>query len=129
MKTCCLLRQVHQCPSPTGILTWNRPGIFLNNQVNSCSWNFRKAGIRIRIRIDYWRNAETTIIHQDLSLGKSVLSSHQRSEFRNTILCIFSRLDQGIGEDIPIPDGFGEEATFTFINICISNGGLNAFEC
>ena len=47
-------------------------------------------------------------------------SSHQRSELGNTILCIFSRWDQRIGADIPIPDNLGEEAIF--INICISNG-------
>ena len=51
-----------------------------------------------------------------------VPSSHQRSELSNTILCIFSGLDQRIGEGIPIPDSLGEEATF--INICIGNGSL-----
>ena len=51
-----------------------------------------------------------------------VPSSHQRSELSNTILCIFSRWDQRVGEGIPIPDSLGEEATF--INICISNGSL-----
>ena len=75
-----------------------------------------------RIRIDYWWNAETTIIHQDLWLGKFVPSSHHRSEFSNTILCNFSRWDQRIREDIQIPDSLGEEATF--INIYICNGGL-----
>ena len=49
-------------------------------------------------------------------------SSHQRSELSNTILCIFSGLDQRIGEGIPIPDSLGEEATL--INICIGNGSL-----
>ena len=33
-----------------------------------------------------------------------VPSSHQRSELSNTILCIFSRWNQRIGEGIPIPD-------------------------
>ena len=51
-----------------------------------------------------------------------VPSSHQRSELRNTILCIFSGWDQRIGEGIPIPDSLGEETTF--INICIGNGSL-----
>ena len=51
-----------------------------------------------------------------------VPSSHQSSELSNTILCIFIRWDQRIGEGIPIPDSLGEEATF--INICISNGSL-----
>ena len=51
-----------------------------------------------------------------------VPSFHQRSELSNTILCIFSRWDQRIGEGIPIPDSLGEEATF--INICIGNGSL-----
>ena len=74
----------------------------------------------IRIRIVYWWNAVTTITHQDLWLG--LPTSHQRSELSNTILCIFSRWDQRIGEGIPIPDSLGEEATF--INICISNGNL-----
>ena len=78
--------------------------------------------VRIRIGIDYWWNAETAVIHQDLWLGKLVPSSHQRSESSNTILCNFSRWVQRIGEDIPIPDSLGEEVTF--INICISNGDL-----
>ena len=56
------------------------------------------------------------------AIRELVPSSHQRSEFSNTIHCIFSRWDQGIGEGIPIPDSLGEEATF--INICISNGSL-----
>ena len=51
-----------------------------------------------------------------------VPSSHQRSELRNTILCIFSGWDQRIGEGIPIPDSLGEETTF--INICIGNRSL-----
>ena len=51
-----------------------------------------------------------------------VPSCHQRSELSNTILCIFSRWDQRIGEGIPISDSLREEATF--INICISNGSL-----
>ena len=51
-----------------------------------------------------------------------VPSSHQRSEFSNTILCIFSGWDQRAREGIPIPDSLGEEATF--INICIGNGSL-----
>ena len=56
-----------------------------------------------------------------------VPSSHQRNELSNTVLCIFSRWDQRIGEGIPIPDSLGEEVTF--INICISNGSWNAIEC
>ena len=51
-----------------------------------------------------------------------VHSSPQRSERNNTILCIFSRWGQRIGEGIPIPDSLGEEATF--INICINNVSL-----
>ena len=51
-----------------------------------------------------------------------VPSSHQRTEHSNTILCIFSRWDQRIGEGIPIPDSLGYEATV--INICISNGSM-----
>ena len=51
-----------------------------------------------------------------------VPSCHQRSELRNTILCIFSGWDQRIGEGIPIPDSLGEETTF--INIYIGNGSL-----
>ena len=56
-----------------------------------------------------------------------VPSSHQRSELSNTILCIFSRWDQRIGEGIPIPDSLGEEAIF--INICIAMWVWNAIEC
>ena len=74
-----------------------------------CSWHFRYDNSQVRIRLDYWWNAETIIIHQGLWLGKLVPSSHQRSEFSNTILCIFSRWDQKIGEDIPIPDSLGED--------------------
>ena len=55
-------------------------------------------------------------------IRKLVPSSHQRNELSNTILCIFSRWDQRIGESIPIPDSLGEEATFIYI--CISNGSL-----
>ena len=51
-----------------------------------------------------------------------VPNSHQRSELRNTILCIFSGWDQRIGEGIPIPDSLGKETTF--INICIGYGSL-----
>ena len=77
--------------------------------------------LRIRIRIIYWWNAETTITHQDL-IRELDTSSHKRSELSNTILCIFSGWDQRIGEGIPIPDSLGEECTF--INICIGNGSL-----
>ena len=77
---------------------------------------------RIRTGIDYWWNAEMTIIYQDLWIRKLFHSSHKRSKYSNTILCKFSRWDQRIREDIPIPDSLGKEATF--INICISNGGL-----
>ena len=149
----------------------------------------------IRIRIDYWWNAETIIIHQDLWLGKLVPKSHQRSGERGgsvvecrtperevrgsrptaAVLCPWARhftprkywlitqeamapsrhdwkiVDwdvkpqhnqqitrevnlatqssatsadeiRELGEDIPIPDSLGEEATL--INLCISNGGL-----
>ena len=77
--------------------------------------------IRIRIRIVYWWNAETTITHQDLWLGNESLAL-TREVNSNTILCIFSGWDQRIGEGIPIPYSLGEEATF--INICIGNGSL-----
>ena len=76
-----------------------------------------------RIRIVYWWNVETTITHQDLWLGNLSLAL-TREVNSNTILCIFSRWDQRIGEGIPIPDSRGEEATF--INICISNGSLKS---
>ena len=78
--------------------------------------------VMIRIRIVYWWNAEMTITHQDLWARPLVPSSHQRSEHSNTILRIFSRWNQRIGECIPIPNSLGEEATF--INVCISNGSL-----
>ena len=107
----------------------------LYNTLSSLTIMCWRAGLAIqvllvrstRIRIDYWWNAETTIIHQDMWLGKLVPSSHQRRAFNNTILYNFSRWDQRIREDISIPDSLGEEATF--INICISNGVWNAFEC
>ena len=40
-------------------------------------------------------------------IGELVPRSHQKSELSNTILCIFSRWDQRIGEGIPIPDSLG----------------------
>ena len=47
--------------------------------------------IFVRIRMVYLWNSETTIILQDLWLGKFIVPcSHQRSEFTNAILCIFS---------------------------------------
>ena len=81
------------------------------------------ARIRIRIRKD---SLLVKRRNDNYSPGpvirELVPSSHQRSELSNTILCIFSRWDQRIGEGIPIPDSLGEEATF--INICISNVSL-----
>ena len=43
----------------------------------------------IRSRTVNGRNAETTIVHQDLWLGKLVPSSHKRSGLSNTIIRIF----------------------------------------
>ena len=40
----CLLTGIIPFPVHTGIITWNRTGIFMNIQAYSCSWNFRKAG-------------------------------------------------------------------------------------
>ena len=81
---------------------------------------------RIRIRIVYWWNAETTIIHQDLWLEKLIPCSHQRSELSNTILCIFSRWDQRIGMGIPIPDSLIPD---NFITSVLAMGVWNALEC
>ena len=64
-------------------------------------------------RIDYWWNAETTIIQWFTRtcdvwcmwfIGKLVPISYQRSECSNTVLCNFR-----IGEDIPIPDSLGKK--------------------
>ena len=76
----------------------------------------------ISIRIDFWCNAETTIIHQDLWLGKLVPSSQQRANLATQFSATSADEIRKIGEDISIPDSLGEETTF--INICISNGGL-----
>ena len=40
----CLFTGIILVQINTGILTWNGTGIFMNVQVYSCSWNFRKAG-------------------------------------------------------------------------------------
>ena len=39
-----ILVQIH-----TGILTWNGTGIFMSIQVYSCSLNFRKAGVDLKM--------------------------------------------------------------------------------
>ena len=40
----CLLTGIIPVQIHTGIITWNRTGIFMNIQAYSCSWNFRKPG-------------------------------------------------------------------------------------
>ena len=45
-----------------------------------------------------------------LSLGRLVPSSHEGIEFRNAIIRQFSRGDERIREDIPVPDSLGKEA-------------------
>ena len=51
-----------------------------------------------------------TIPHQGLGQGRLVPSSHKGSKFRYTIVRQFSRGDERIREDIPVPDSLGKEA-------------------
>ena len=59
-----ILVQIH-----TGILTWNRTGIFLNVQVYSCSWNFRKAGLvcdfKSKSLLNFWCHKIKSVISQN----------------------------------------------------------------
>ena len=77
---------------------------------------------RIRIRIIYWWNAETTITHQDLWLGNKSLAltrevnlATQSSESSADEIRESGRAFQSLIV-------WGKEATF--INICIGNGSL-----
>ena len=50
-----------------------------------------------------------TIPHQGIGRGRLVPSSHKGSKFRYTIGRQFSRGDERIREDIPVPDSLGKE--------------------
>ena len=50
-----------------------------------------------------------TIPHQGIGRGRLVPSSNKGSKFRYTIVRQFSRGDERIREDIPIPDSLGKE--------------------
>ena len=50
-----------------------------------------------------------TIPHQGIGRGRLVPSSHKGSKFRYTIVRQFSREDERIREDIPVPDSLGKE--------------------
>ena len=63
-----------------------------------------------------------TIPHQGIGRGRLVPSSHKGSKFRYTIVRQFSRGDERIREDIPIPDSLGKE-TFQ-VGIYTSSGNL-----
>ena len=58
--------------------------------------------------------------------GRLVSSSHQRSEFSNTILCTFSRGGKEVWKCIPIPNGLGEKTTL--MNISISTGYQTGYQ-
>ena len=60
--------------------------------------------------------------------GKLVPSSHERWEFRHTIIWHFSRGNQGIREVIPVPDGLGKE-TYIWYASKLTVGIWNAMEC
>ena len=60
--------------------------------------------------------------HQGIGRGRLVPSSHKGSKFRYTIVRQFSRGDERIREDIPIPDSLGKE-TFQ-VGIYTSSGNL-----
>ena len=63
-----------------------------------------------------------TIPHQGIGRGRLVTSSHKGSQFRYTIVRQFSRGDERIREDIPVPDNLGKE-TF-LVGIFTSSGNL-----
>ena len=94
--------------------SWNKHVLHLSSQKQQTDQDQDQDSLLVKRRND---NHSPGPVIREL-----VPSSHKRSELSNTILCIFSRWDQRIGEGIPIPDSWGEEATF--INICISNGSL-----
>ena len=50
-----------------------------------------------------------TIPHQGIGRGRLVPSSHKGSKFRYTFVGQFSRGDERIREDIPVPDSLGKE--------------------
>ena len=50
-----------------------------------------------------------TTPHQGIFRGRLVPSSHKGSKFRYTIVRQFSRGDERIREDIPVPDSLGNE--------------------
>ena len=57
-----------------------------------------------------------TIPHQGIGRGRLVPSSNKGSKFRYTIVRQFSRGDERIREDIPIPDSLGKE-TFQVLSV------------
>ena len=63
-----------------------------------------------------------TIPHQGIGRGRLVPSSNKGSKFRYTIVRQFSRGDERIREDIPIPDSLGKE-TFQ-VGIYTSSGKM-----
>ena len=63
-----------------------------------------------------------TTRHQGIGRGRLVPSSHKGSKFRYTIVRQFSRGDERIREDIPVPDSLGKE-TF-LVGIFTSSGNL-----
>ena len=50
-----------------------------------------------------------TISQQGIGRGRLVPSSHKGSKFRYTVVRQFSRGDERIREDIPVPDSLGKE--------------------
>ena len=68
-----------------------------------------------------------TIPHQGIGRGRLVPSSNKGSKFRYTIDRQFSRGDERIREDIPIPDSLGKE-TFQ-VGIYTSSGNRKTNEC
>ena len=66
--------------------------------------------LRNGIRIVYWwRQNDTHSPEPGPWPGRLVPSSHQRSEFSNTILGTFSRGDKRVWKCNPIPNGLGEK--------------------
>ena len=57
----------------------------------------------------HYQNQKMTIPHQGIGRGRLVPSSHKGSKFRYTIVREFSRGDERIREDIPVPDSLGKE--------------------
>ena len=65
----------------------------------------------------------------ELSRGRLVPSSHKGSKFRYAIVRKFSRGDERIREDIPVPDSFQEQHPLAFTKPGFCYAFLSAASC